>query len=330
MKKSDNDIPAIIPIKDGPLRVVGLKEIEAEGGPIETDDEIALCRCGLSKNKPFCDGAHVAGGFKDDRPENEDDERLTFPGDPITFYENVAICSHAGFCQSGMPDKWREDGKFTDEELAQHVRKCPSGALSYAVGETEHRDHDRPIKMRLKKDGPLEIEGGIDLHNTKWGEGASKEHFALCRCGASKMKPFCDGTHDEVWERGEDDYEPKKNVHEGKDTEMEPHVAFIHRLAREGLENMGKEGPLGAMGVPRTDLPSWDQIQIMTAQLDPRPLTEEDEVSSELSDWTRDQKAASPQHASLCIGHELWSDFRRNQNRSLQRSRKSRHRNLLG
>ncbi|MDB4265516.1 glutamate synthase-related protein [bacterium] len=136
--------------------------------------------------------------------------------------------------------------------------------------------------MRLKKDGPLEIEGGIDLHNTSWGEGASKEHFALCRCGASKMKPFCDGSHDKVWERGEDDYEPKKNVHEGKDTKLEPHVAFIHQLAREGLENIGKEGPMGAMGAPRTELPSWDNIQIMTAQLDPRPLLEEDKVCSEL------------------------------------------------
>ena len=281
MKNSSNDTPAIIPIKDGPLRVVGLKSIEAEGGPIKTDDEVALCRCGLSKNKPFCDGAHVAGGFKADRPENEDDERLTFPGDPITFYENVAICSHAGFCPSGMPDKWRKEGEFTEEELVEKVRKCPSGALSYSRGETEHRDQERPVKMRLKKDGPLEIEGGIELRNTEWGEGASKEHYALCRCGASKMKPFCDGTHDKVWERGENDYEPKKNVHEGKDTKLEPHVEFIHRLAREGLENMGSEGPMGAMGAPRSELPTWDKIQIMTAQLDPRPLLEEDKVSTE-------------------------------------------------
>ncbi|MGJ8677019.1 MAG: glutamate synthase-related protein [Akkermansiaceae bacterium] len=136
--------------------------------------------------------------------------------------------------------------------------------------------------MKLKKDGPLEIEGGIELHNTEWGEGASREHYALCRCGASKMKPFCDGTHDEVWKHGEDDYKPKTESKEAKSTKLEPHVAMIHKLAREGLENIGSDGVVDAMGVPRTELPSWDKIQIMTAQLDPRPLAEDAEVGTGL------------------------------------------------
>jgi glutamate synthase domain-containing protein 2/uncharacterized Fe-S cluster protein YjdI len=278
----NNRHPIITPIKDGPLRVENLLSLDGVDGPIQTTSEMVLCRCGHSKNKPFCDGRHVEAGFSDEQGENVDDERLVFPGDPITFYENIAICSHAGFCPSGKPDNWREDGKFTDEELVEKVRKCPSGALSYARGETEHRDHDRSPKMSLVKDGPLRIEGGIELRNMQWGEGASKEHFTLCRCGASKMKPFCDGAHDDVWKNGEDAYEPEHEKSEAKATELEPHVEFIHRLAKGGIDEMDSEGPMTSMGPPRTDLPLWEDIQIMTAQLDPAPLQQDVPVGTEL------------------------------------------------
>ena len=149
---TEKTLPIITPIKDGPLRVENLSTLEGVDGKIQTTHEMALCRCGQSKNKPFCDGRHVESGFIDERGENSDDKRLVFPGDPITFYENVAICSHAGFCPSGMPDKWREDGEFTEEELVEKVRKCPSGALSYARGKIEHRDHARPPKMSMVTD----------------------------------------------------------------------------------------------------------------------------------------------------------------------------------
>lgn len=198
--------PTITPLENGPLLVAKLTGLEGEDGVIKTDPKTALCRCGMSKNKPFCDGAHADAGFSSERGKNENDERLVFEGDPVTFYENIAICSHAGFCPRGTPGDWRpEDGEqeFTDEELIEKVRKCPSGALSYARGGSEHRDQERPPKIRVKQGGPLEIEGGIELRNTEWGEGASREHYALCRCGASKMKPFCDGSHDEVWADGE-------------------------------------------------------------------------------------------------------------------------------
>ncbi|MFT7003562.1 MAG: glutamate synthase domain-containing protein 2/uncharacterized Fe-S cluster protein YjdI [Sulfurimonas sp.] len=288
MKNNNNT--TITPLKDGALLVEGLNTFEGVYGLIETTQKMALCRCGQSENKPLCDGAHVAYGFMDERGENEDDERLVFPGDPITIYENIAICSHAGYCPNGKPDKWRpktKNGGFTDEELIEKIHKCPSGTLSYACGATEHRDPKagRSPKIKIRKDGPFEIEGSIELRNTKWGEGASREHYALCRCGASKMKPFCDGTHDEVWKYGEDDCKPKTEAHTAKSTPLEPHVAFIHDLARKGLEGddgIGVEGPMGAMGPPRTELPTWDHIQIMTAQLNPAPLAQDAEVGTEL------------------------------------------------
>jgi hypothetical protein len=66
------------------------------------------------------------------------------------------------------------------------VRKFPSGALSYSVDGVEHRDQDREPMLTVSKDGPYIITGGIELvGGSQFGEGASKEHYTLCRFGAS-------------------------------------------------------------------------------------------------------------------------------------------------
>lgn len=65
-------------------------------------------------------------------------------------------------------------------------------------------------------------------------------------------------------------------------TPEEPHNAHIQRLAREGLEQTGHHGPVSAMGVPLTELPRWDDLQLLTAQLATRPLPEDAEVDTTL------------------------------------------------
>ena len=200
---TNSETAAIIPTENGPFMVTGLDEISTDEGTRAVEDEVALCRCGRSSNKPFCDGSHEAVGFSSERQGNEQDERLTFELDAITVYENVAICSHAGFCAKGRPDEWSDTG-HSEDEIVRMCNKCPSGALSYSVGGTELRDQERTPKVTVKRNGPIWVEGGVDLRNTSnWGEGASKEHYTLCRCGASTMMPFCDGSHDEVWPNGE-------------------------------------------------------------------------------------------------------------------------------
>jgi CDGSH-type Zn-finger protein len=86
-------------------------------------------------------------------------------------------------------------------EIIDTIRKCPSGALSYSINDIEYRDpNEREPMMTVSKNGPYLIAGGIDLigDNIRWAEGASKEHYTLCRCGASSNKPFCDGMHGTV------------------------------------------------------------------------------------------------------------------------------------
>ncbi len=62
----------------------------------------------------------------------------------------------------------------------------------------------------------------------------------------------------------------------------EPHASYIRDLARNGLKNYGHHGKVSAMGVPLTELPRWDKINILTAQLHTRPLPDDADVSTEL------------------------------------------------
>jgi CDGSH-type Zn-finger protein len=50
----------------------------------------------------------------------------------------------------------------------------------------------------VTRNGPYAAVGRIKLVGQSMGEGASTEHYTLCRCGASKNKPFCDGRHGEI------------------------------------------------------------------------------------------------------------------------------------
>jgi len=128
---------------------------------------------------------------------------------------------------------------------------------------------------------------GTDL-SPKAFTAEKTEKAALCQCKQTGNAPFCDGTHSKVPEDkvGKEFELSKKNddgqIPKPEKTKEEPTVTFIHELAENGLKNFGHHGPMEAMGVPRNELPSWDQIQIMTAQLARKPLLEDKQVGTEL------------------------------------------------
>jgi len=100
---------------------------------------------------------------------------------------------------------------------------------------------------------------------------------ALCQCKGTGNRPFCDGTHTQLGDAqpGDPAPEPKSDVPQATPTPEEPTVARIHELARDGLSKLGHHGEMGAMGVPRKDLPHWDDIQILAAQMARKPLLDD-------------------------------------------------------
>ena len=109
----------------------------------------------------------------------------------------------------------------------------------------------------------------------------------LCQCKYSANTPFCDGTHKQFTAENVGQEGPELATDNSKSpvataTQEEPTVEFIHQLAREGLSTMGHHGPMTSMGVPRHQLPHWDDIQIMVAQMAKKPLMEDVDVGTEL------------------------------------------------
>jgi CDGSH-type Zn-finger protein len=212
--------PKIVPLPNGPYLLISDMEPKfvenlqnSKGESLSAIRGVSLCRCGASNNKPFCDGTHGKIGFSSENKEavNENhpmvkDKRKNYVGKRITIHDNRKICSHAAECVNNLSSVFKinarpwinPDAAETKEEIIDTIRKCPSGALSYSVDGIEYQDqNDRMPMITVSKDGPYHVTGGINMigDNIQWAEGSSKEHYVLCRCGASNNKPFCDGMH---------------------------------------------------------------------------------------------------------------------------------------
>jgi len=194
----------IAPEHNGPFLVTNLKRMtNSKGETLTTRTEMALCRCGGSAMKPYCDGTHAQIGFNSGKQDDRTaDQRVAYAGKDVTILDNRGTCCHSGNCSDNLPvvfrqhqEPWIDPNGAPRQAIIDIVRACPSGALSYALNDIEFRDHDRAPSVYVSKDGPYHVEGRIALLHEQLNEGASTEHYALCRCGQSKNKPFCDGSH---------------------------------------------------------------------------------------------------------------------------------------
>lgn len=199
----------------GPLVAVHLPVLASGGGDaLAVKPVMALCRCGASKNKPYCDGSHNEIGF-DSAPSDArtKDEVLVYEGREATIHYNRLLCSHAAECgrrkkaafdSSRKP--WIIPDNASNEELLEIVKACPSGALRFSLpGEEPRHALPETSGVTVEKDGPYRV-CGIRLDAARLAEGASPDKYVLCRCGASKNKPYCDGSHYDIgWTSGEAD-----------------------------------------------------------------------------------------------------------------------------
>ncbi|HEY1867486.1 MAG TPA: CDGSH iron-sulfur domain-containing protein [Candidatus Cybelea sp.] len=199
---------------NGPLLVTNAERLTNWLGDRQpTLPVMALCRCGASSTKPFCDGSHATSGFSDSKdPNRVPDRRDSYVGEQVTIFDNRGLCQHSGFCSDRLANVFRvkqepfvapSGGRM--DEILRAVRDCPSGALGYAIDGVEARESTdwhgkRTPSIEVSKDGPYRIVGSMPLVEADGSavarnEGASLEHYALCRCGRSQNKPFCSGMH---------------------------------------------------------------------------------------------------------------------------------------
>lgn len=171
-----------------------------------TDDGVAyaLCRCGESAKKPYCDGTHAGNGFDGTETASTDtynERRTSYPGTGLEVFDDRAICVHAGFCGNQVSNVWKmasgtEDTQVRAQVMAM-VERCPSGALTYEV-DGAAVEPDLPTEVAVIPDGPLWISGSVPIERSDGESIESRHRVTLCRCGQSANKPLCDGSHKEA------------------------------------------------------------------------------------------------------------------------------------
>ena len=155
--KKEAQRPIIIPAPNGPYLYITDFEPKQFPGLANSKGQkpanvtyTALCRCGQSENKPFCDGTHGKIHFNDRREtDGHLDKRMNYQAVKITIHDNRGICAHAGFCTDGLPsvfklgeEPWIDPSGATVEEIIETINKCPSGALSYSIEGIEYLDNE--------------------------------------------------------------------------------------------------------------------------------------------------------------------------------------------
>lgn len=209
-------MPTIKPSKNGPFLVTGASVVTrmVDGTEIPCSGTVALCRCGGSSNKPFCDGTHAKIGFTGDKDAGRlADQRDDYVGAGVTIHDNRGLCAHAGYCSDSLAsvfklgkEPWIDPDGASAEEIIAAVKRCPSGALSYSIDGVEHRDHGGQPAIAFAPNGPYVCTGGCVVE-AELPEGGTLDHFDLCRCGKSSNKPFCNGAH---WNHAFDEDAPAK------------------------------------------------------------------------------------------------------------------------
>ena len=212
--------PASIKVrKDGPYLVVGGVPLKSKapimsehGEPLSWRTEVlegdpstyALCRCGQSESKPYCDGTHASIGFDGSEAASTDsyaERSSSLGGTGIEVFDDRSICVHAGFCGNQVSNVWKmapaTDDTVVRAQVMAMVERCPSGALTYTV-DGEVIEPDLPDEVAVVPDGPLWVSGGIPIQRSDGEVVETRDRVTLCRCGASAIKPLCDGSHKEA------------------------------------------------------------------------------------------------------------------------------------
>lgn len=180
-----------------------------EGRHFNTEAEpTALCRCGASKSKPYCDGSHTTHKWKarlTAHPEALLDSVEITSGDELTLTDNPQYCVFARFCDAGGGVWAATETSFDSTSRRQAIRQasiCPSGRLMIWGNGSDlpfERLYEPSLGLieddALNVSGGLWVRGGIRIEREDGVAYEIRNRTVLCRCGESANKPYCDGSH---------------------------------------------------------------------------------------------------------------------------------------
>lgn len=178
-------------LKAVPERLKMIMQILSEGLAIVTEPE----------NKASVQPLAGAAPRTPPTPTKENGVEIV-PGERVTIVYNGKRCIHARHCVLGAPTvfkanvegPWIDPDTVSAEALITVAHMCPSGAIQYRRNDGGDEEQAPPINLvQLRENGPLGVRAQIRLNGEMIGMRAT-----LCRCGASKTKPFCDGSHNEI------------------------------------------------------------------------------------------------------------------------------------
>ena len=213
----------IVVSKDGPYLVSGSVPLSIQiimpnkegyswtwkkGKEFDTKSACRLCRCGHSKNKPFCDDTHKEINFVGTETATRTPyakQAKNYNGPALTLSDAEVLCSSARFCDA-QGTIWflirgTDDSNVRDLVIHEGIH-CPSGRLVLHDNKTgKEVDSKSEPSIEVVEDpvagcsGPLWIRGGIAIESEDGTPYEQRNRVTLCRCGYSRNKPFCDGSH---------------------------------------------------------------------------------------------------------------------------------------
>jgi CDGSH-type Zn-finger protein len=210
--------------KDGPYLVTGgvpllrmIIEPDSYGDPCiwrlvhryPLLERYALCRCGKSRNKPYCDGAHIKQRFKGTETASRErylENVKEYLGPELKLTDKPELCVSAGFCDryAGIWNLTVHSDRPGFKEIAiEEAANCPSGRLVVwdKQGNRIEPAYEPSIVVTEDMDGspgPLWIRGEVEIESSDGSIYEKRNRVTLCKCGKSPNKPLCDGSHFET------------------------------------------------------------------------------------------------------------------------------------
>jgi CDGSH-type Zn-finger protein len=174
---------------------------------IDAGASYALCRCGQSTDKPFCDYTHVSVGFDGTETAGHSsfmETAVSIDGTGLTLQDARYLCSEARFCDraGGLWNLVHRCDDLETRALAiEEAQLCPSGRYVACAEDGSVLEPDLEPSLVLVEDpqlgvsGPIFVRGGIEVVDSDGIAYEVRNRVTLCRCGRSANKPFCDGSH---------------------------------------------------------------------------------------------------------------------------------------